>query len=226
MRKFPYQDAVGAPMWTATMTRPGIACTARAVARFCENSGSAHKKVVMKILQYLLHTKEWGITYGGQGCGLCMEAYTDSDFGACLYTRRSVSGAVLMLAKGAISWHPRMQEVTASGTSEAKYVALSEAVKEVVFLRQVQEFMEPSMRVGAVNVFEDNEGAIKLATNKHASCRTKHIDAKHDLVRDASDARKVRVAYVRSEDKHADLLIKPLDTQTFYKHAKFILNVV
>ena len=36
--------------------------------------------------------------------------------------------------------------------------------------------MEPSMRVGAVNVLEDNEGAIKLATNKHASRRTKHID--------------------------------------------------
>ena len=54
--------------------------------------------------------------------------------------------------------------------------------------------MEPSMRVGAVNVFEDNEGAIKLATNKHASRRTKHIDVKHHLVRDASDARKVRVA--------------------------------
>ena len=64
-------------------------------------------------------------------------------------------------------------------------------------LRQVQEFMEPSMRVGAVNVFGDNEGAIKLATNKHASRRTKHIDVKHHLVRDASDARNVRVAYVR-----------------------------
>ena len=41
-----------------------------------------------------------------------MEAYTDSDFGACLDTRRSVSGAVLMLAKGAFSWHSRMQEVS------------------------------------------------------------------------------------------------------------------
>ena len=41
-----------------------------------------------------------------------MEAYTDSDFGACLDTRRSVSGAVLMLAKGPISWHSRMQEVS------------------------------------------------------------------------------------------------------------------
>ncbi|CAM9414988.1 unnamed protein product, partial [Ascophyllum nodosum] len=104
MRKFPYREAVGALMWTVTMTRPDIACAVRAVARFCENAGPAHKKAVMKILQYLLHTKEWGITYGRQSCGLCMEAYTDSDFGACLDTRRSVSGAVLMLAKGSISW--------------------------------------------------------------------------------------------------------------------------
>ena len=135
MKMFPYREAVGALMWAATMTRPDIACAVRAVARFCENPGLAHKKAVMKIFQYLLHTKEWGITYGGQGCGLYMEAYTDSDFGACLDTRRSVSGAVLMLAKGAISWHSRMQEVTAAGTSEAEYVALSEVVKDVLFLR-------------------------------------------------------------------------------------------
>ena len=45
-------------------------------------------------------------------------------------------------------------------------------------------------------------------------------------MRDASDARKVRVAYVRSGDQHADLLTKPLDVQNFYKRAKFILNVV
>ena len=155
-----------------------------------------------------------------------MEAYTDSDLGACLDTRRSVSGAVLMLAKGAISWHSRMQEVTTSGTSEAEYIALSEVVKEILFLRQVQEFMEPSMRVGAMSVFEDNAGAIKLTTNKHASRRTKHIGVKHHLVRDASDARKARVAYVRSGDQDADLLTKPLDMQKFYKHAKVILNVV
>ena len=68
--------------------------------------------------------------------------------------------------------------------------------------------------------------AIKLPTNKHASRSTTHIDVKHHLVRDASDVRKVRVAYVRSEDQHTDLLTKPLDMQKFYRHAKFILNVV
>ena len=60
-------------MWTATITRPDIACAVRTVARFCENPGPAHKKAVIKILQYLLHTKKWGITYGGQSCGLCVE---------------------------------------------------------------------------------------------------------------------------------------------------------
>ena len=62
-----------------------------------------------------------------------MEAYTDSDFEACLDTRRSASGAVLMLAKGAISWHSRMQEVTSSSTLEAEYIALSEVVRKYYF---------------------------------------------------------------------------------------------
>ena len=60
--------------------------------------------------------------YGGQGCTLDMEAYTDSDFESYLDTRRSVSGAVVMLAKEAVNWHSRIQAVTVSGTSEAKYV--------------------------------------------------------------------------------------------------------
>ena len=76
----------------------------------------------------------------------------------------------------------------------------------------MQEFIKPSMRIGAVNVFEDSEGAIKLAVSKHACRRTKHINVRHHLVRDACDAGKVRVVYVRTEDQYADdLSTKPLD---------------
>ena len=42
-----------------------------------------------------------------------------------------------MLPKGAVSWKSRMQQVTVSGTSEAEYVALSEALKKFLFLRPV-----------------------------------------------------------------------------------------
>ena len=132
----------------------------------------------------------------------------------------------MVLAKGTISLLSRMQAVTASGTSEAAYVTLSEAVKEVLFLRQVQDFKEPLMRIGAVNVFKDNEGVIKLTINKHASRRTRHIDVKHHLVRNAYCAGKVRMVYVRTEDQHADLFTGPLDKQKFHKHAKTVISVV
>ena len=91
-------------MWMATLTRPDIASAVRAVAKVCEKFGLAHKKAVWKVMQYLLHTEEWGITYGGDGCGLSMEAYMDSKFGACLDTRHSVSGTIGMLAKGSVSY--------------------------------------------------------------------------------------------------------------------------
>ena len=39
MGKFPYREAVGALMWTATMTRSDIACAVCAAARFCGTLG-------------------------------------------------------------------------------------------------------------------------------------------------------------------------------------------
>ena len=49
---------------------------------------------------------------------------------------------------------------------------------------------------------------------------------KHNLVRDACDAGKVRAVYARMEDQQADLFSKPLETQKFFKHAKTILYAV
>ena len=56
-----------------------------------------------------------------------------------------MSAAVVMPEKGAVSWHSRTQAVTTSGALEADYVALSEAVKDVLFLKPMQDFLEPSI---------------------------------------------------------------------------------
>ena len=78
--------------------------------------------------------------------------------------------------------------MTASDTSEVGDIALSDAVKEVLFLRQVQDFMTPAIRI------------------LHASRRAKHIDVRHDMRREACDAGKIRVVYVKTEDQqYADI---------------------
>jgi hypothetical protein len=40
---------------------------------------------------------------------------------------------------------------------------------------------------GATTVYEDNEGAVKLANNPMASNRTKHIDIKYHYIRELVD---------------------------------------
>ena len=121
-----------------------------------------------------------------------------------------------MLAKGAVSWYSR-------SSNGVEY--LGGGVRCLVRgggagFRGTVNKDRCSQRI------RGQQGAIKLAVNKHASRKTKHIDVEHHLVRDACDTGKVRVVNVRTEDQHADLFTKPLEIQKFNKHAKTVLNVV
>ncbi|CAM9635944.1 unnamed protein product [Ascophyllum nodosum] len=60
MSKFPYREGVGALMYTATMTRPDIACAVRAVARFCEKLGLVYKNTVLEAMRNTCFTRRNG----------------------------------------------------------------------------------------------------------------------------------------------------------------------
>ena len=77
----------------------------------------------------------------------------------------------------------------------------------------------------AVPIKEDNQGAINMANNRYSSRRTRHIDVKHHVVRDAVEEGIVRIVYVGTVDQHADILTKALDSRTFDLHAKVLINL-
>ena len=137
-----------------------------------------------------------------------LSAWMDADHVTCPDTRRSVSGGLVTLRGGAISWFSRARRVTATATPESEYVALVEIVNELHFLRLVKAFMVPPIDYN-VRVHEDNEGAIKMTENSFHSRRTRHIDVKHhNMVRDALDGGIIRVEYVKTGEQHADVLTK------------------
>ena len=74
--------------------------------------------------------------------------------------------------------------MTAAASSESEYVALVEVVNGLRFLRQVKGFLTPPID-NSIVIREDNEGAIKMATNRFSSRRTRPTDVKHHIVRDA-----------------------------------------
>ena len=113
--------------------------------------------------------------------------------------------------------------MTASASSELEYVALAEFVNELRFLRQMKSFLTPPIDDNIITR-KDNEGAIKIVTNRFSSRRTRHVDVKHHTVRDVVESGVVRIHYVKSGEQHADVLTKALDANTFETHARFLLN--
>ena len=58
--------------------------------------------------------------------------YVDSDFAGDLDKRRSVTSLAFTLYGGAVSWKSTLQSVVALSTTKGEYIALPEAVKEVI----------------------------------------------------------------------------------------------
>ena len=84
-----------------------------------------------------------------------------------------------MCGGASVCWFSRTQKCATLSTSEAKYVALGDAIKELLFLRQIWRFMLPSKVMLCFPVFEDNQGAVQLAQNPATNSNSKHIDVRH-----------------------------------------------
>lgn len=66
-----------------------------------------------------------------------LKGFSDADYAADIDTRRSTSGYVFMYANGAISWCSERQKSVSLSTTESEYMAASNAVKELVWLKRM-----------------------------------------------------------------------------------------
>ena len=71
---------------------------------------------------------------------------------------------------------------------------------------------------------EDDEGVIKMATNRSSSRRAGHVDLIYHIVRDAVESGVVRIHYIKSGEQHTDVPTKALDVNFFETHAKYLLS--
>ena len=225
VENWPFRELVGSLMWLSISTRPDIANAERAVARYCTAPRAIHWKTALSILEYINGTSEYGIAFQrGTLSGISLEVFADADYASKTTDRRSVSGGVIMCGGASVCWFPRTQKCVTLSTSEAESVALGDAVKELLFLRQVWRFMLPSKVMPCFPVFEDNQGAVH-AQNSITNSNSKHIDVRRHFLRELIRQRDIKVVQAPSEFQHADILTKALAFDLFAFHRKFLMNL-
>jgi hypothetical protein len=222
-----YAQRIGLIGWDATKTRPDLAIAASLLGAFAANPAPQHARATQHCGRYIRNTIYHGLvygdpkdeairTYGGSKISQ-MDCYacSDSDFAQDRVERRSTGAYIFMLNGGPISWSSKKQSIIATSSTEAEYLALYQTIKEALWIRRLFKDIGWSDGQKPTTVFEDNAGAIQLATTNEYRPRTKHIDVQAYRIREEVQEGHVSVQYLETALNIADLLTKPLSSAIF-----------
>jgi hypothetical protein len=232
---FAYRAIVGSILYLALLIRPDIAFHASQLARYQDRPSMPHWNAAKHVLRYLISTKDFGLTYSARNTTTGssgeqhfaadeLHGYADASWGEDPSTRRSQTGFAFILANAAISFKTSLQHTVALSSTEAEYLSLASAVKEVLYLRNLLCDLGLSLPMHTT-VLEDNQSTIKMALNQASSARTKHIDIRHHFLKSHVNNGNVTLRYVPTEHQAADCLTKSLDRVKLTSFRRILLGV-
>ncbi|GKE07739.1 retrotransposon protein, putative, ty1-copia subclass, partial [Tanacetum coccineum] len=202
MSKVPYANVVGSLMYLMVCTRPDIAYAVSIVSRYLANPG---------------------LVYGrDQGKHADVDGFVDADYAKDPDEGRSITEYVFMVRGCVVSWKATLQHVVALSTTETEYMALTEAVKENIWLKGLLIELGVNLRSVVVNC--DNQSAIHLSRNAMFHERTKHINVRYHFIREIVKSKEIEVAKIGTKDNAADTFTKVVPGPKF-KYCMEILGV-
>jgi len=206
-----YRSAIGALNYLATNSRPDISVGTSILSRHVNDPKESDWVEVKRIYRYLKYTIDKKLKLGNMDVTKeQLIGYVDADWSGDTQDRKSNTGYVFKYFDAPISWASRKQAMVTLSSTEAEYIALTEATQEGLWLRRLLTDLNQNL-TGPTVLFEDNQSCIKLLQNERASHRTKHIATKHHFVRELCKSKELDVQYCPSENMMADLLTKPLE---------------
>jgi ribosomal protein S17E len=129
-----------------------------------------------------------------------------------------------MYAGSPIVWASKMQPLIALSTTEAKYIALSSVLREVIaIMNLIKKLKEKGFKLYSptpkviCQTFEDNKSCIEIATNYKTRPRTKHLSVRLHHFRSHVVERTITIEHISTKNQIANIFTKPLPRDQFIK---------
>ncbi|PON61539.1 hypothetical protein PanWU01x14_144550 [Parasponia andersonii] len=135
-----------------------------------------------------------------------LQGYVDADMAGDIDGRKSTTRYVFTFGSTAISWVSKLQKIVALSTTEAEYVAVTDASKELIWLQSFLE--ELSQNYGKSTLHCDSQSVIHLAKNPVYHARTKHIQVRYHFIRSALEDGVLVLEKIPGSKNPADMLTK------------------
>lgn len=190
----PYQELIGCLIYATMTTRPDLYATTNYLSRFQSCHEETHYTHAKRILRYIRGTTDLKMIYHRNQDTPVLIGYTDADWGGDQDDRKSTFGYVFKVYGNIVSWTSRKQSTVNLSSTEAEYVALTEAVCEAKWIRQLLTELGIGCNV-PTQISEDNQSCIKIAEEPRGHKRMKHIDIKYNFIRDVIANGEIQIKY-------------------------------
>jgi hypothetical protein len=207
-----YRQLIGSLMYMIH-TRQYICYAMIAISYFITQPRQRHCVAANHILRYFGGTITYGLRYTSSG-GLFLHGYADADWAGSPVDWKSTFRYCFSLGSAMISWSSRKQGSIAQSTTEAEYIAASDAIKKAIWFRKlVSGLFGDKLEMTVVHY--DNQSCIKLTENPIFHNRSKHIDMRYHYIRDLVQRNTVKLQYIATSEQVVDILTKPLTSRQF-----------
>ena len=233
-----YSSIVGMLLYLSTNTRMDIAFAVSQVARYNKEPRKLHATAVKTIVRYLKRTADKGtiIKFTGR---LDLKCYVDADHGGLFgkedprdpNSARSRSGYIIILGGIPLIWKSQLMTAICLSTLKSKYQSLSLAMKQVIAVKLLVEELVEQLKTDRITtvicakVFEDNAGALAVATNQRMTNRTKYFHIKwHHFWSHIgrNEDGKIEIEKIESRKQAADYLTKALPRELYEHNRKLV----
>jgi len=232
-----YRSILGSIMYLMLCTRPDLAFAVGKLSKFNANPSSEHMKALKRLLRYISKTRDHALHFGPYDSHSKPTpfVFSDADWAGDKDNRRSTGAYICTISDTkansphtAVSWSSKQQSTVALSSTEAEYMALTQACKEAMwvrrFMREIQSISEQKLppTIPPITIFADNQGSMALAKNPEFHSRTKHIHIQQHFIREKVVEEEVRLEYLSTGDMAADLLTKALPREKVERFREYI----
>lgn len=208
-----YQKLVGKLIYLSH-TRPDIAYAVSMVSRFMHSPNEDHMKAVFRILRYLKSSPGKGLFFSKNG-NLEVEGYTDADWAGDKSDGKSTSGYFTFVGGNLVSWRSKKQKLVARSSAESEFRGMVHGVCELLWVKRIMQDLGLEVKE-TMNLYCDNQAALKIANNPVLHDRTKHVEVDRHFIKDHLEKGTIKLPYVKSKEQLADMLTKAISSREFY----------
>ena len=209
---FPYMPLMGSLLWV-TITRADTAAVVSKACSYGSSATRAHWRTAIRILGYLKTTIKLSLTYPKSQRSALVSAFVDAAF-ANERDHRCRYGFAVFLGGCLVSWVSRCTTMVCLSTAEAEFIAVTEAAKEVMWLRELLNELGLAA-AGPTTIFGDNQVCVSMINNYAVSSRSCHFAVKMSWIREMVHNKTITFVFVPSEKYLADTLTEILPEQQF-----------